>query len=563
MSRLSIALSVFILPIGFQSIPAQSTETKAGTATISGKVLLNGEPARAVTVILQGQVQDPSNSLRAKSGDDGRFKFNGVVAGSYTIMALVPGYITTDDTYFGISRGKPINIAEGEKVENVDLEIKRGGVIAGRVADSQGRPVIEESIYLSRIGKNNQPQSYSNYSGNYDMHRTDDRGAYRIYGLPEGRYLLSVGVAEGAGSRGVAMSREFYPRVFYPNVTAESEAKVIEVAEGSETIDVDITVPDAKQAHDVSGRVVDAATGQPVAGVEVAMGGVSKDGRSSVGVMGIGASSNSNGEFHLIGALPGKYAIFAGANGLGGSSVYISDPVIFDVSEGDVSGIEIKVSQGASISGVAIIEGTNDPKVLAKLSQINISTFIRATTPGPPTPSSEIIAKINADGSFRIDGLRPGKAIISVVPMLNARDISVARIERNGTPAANDGIEIASGEQLTGVRVILVHSALTLRGELKIVGGSLPPSLKFYATARKTGQGGAQFSRGAEIDVRGLFVFEYLAPGEYEIGVSPMNSQDNQTVSQEIRRLISSVKEKVALSGGNQQQVTLVINLSQ
>jgi len=45
------------------------------------------------------------------------------------------------------------------------------------------------------------------------MFLTYDRGHYRIYGLPEWRYLVSVGYEPDAQS--VAESRAFYPRVFY------------------------------------------------------------------------------------------------------------------------------------------------------------------------------------------------------------------------------------------------------------------------------------------------------------------------------------------------------------
>src|SRR5262245_1576928 len=560
MSKLSFALSILILPFAFHSIQAQPGETKAGTATVSGRVTLKGEPVRGVTVILQVQNPGASNSPRAKADESGRFQFTGVAAGRYSVSALAPAYISPEDGNFGIMRGKTLNVAEGEKVENVDLEIKRGGVIAGRVTDSQGRPVIEEAINLFKIGRNNQPQSYYSYGPNYDMQRTDDRGYYRIYGLPEGRYMASVGYAENSGSASVSSGREFYPRVYYPNATSESEAKVIEVSEGSEATEIDITVPDPKQTHDVFGRVVDAGTGQPVAGVEVVIGGLTKDGKYAGGYSGIGGRSGPNGEFRMFGVLPGKYAILARPDDMRGGGGFISEPVIFDISEGDATGVELKVSRGASISGVATIEGTNDPKALAKLSQVTLTGYTRPTAPGPPAPPSRVMIKVNTDGSFLVNGLQPGKAVISLVQSPNVRDLSIGRIERNGAPA-NDGIEIAAGEQVTGIRIVLVHGSLSLRGEVKIVGGSLPAGYRFFATARRPDLS-PQNSRGAEVDARGQFVFENMPPGEYEIGVAPIFNQDGQPLSQEIRQLISSVKVKVVVSSNNQQPVTLLIDLS-
>src|SRR2546428_6097958 len=219
MQKLSFALSVLVLPCAYHSVQAQAAETKAGTATVSGRVTLKGEPARGVMVILQAQNQNASNAPRARTDKSGRFKFAGLPAGRYSAFAVAPGYVSPyEDPIFSV-RGKTINLADGEKVENIDLEIKRGGVITGKVTDSQGRPVIEGIVNLSRLNVSNQPLGLPRQSVNYDMYRTDDRGFYRIYEITEGRYLVSVG---------------------------GSEARMIEVSEGSEAVDIDITVPDPK-----------------------------------------------------------------------------------------------------------------------------------------------------------------------------------------------------------------------------------------------------------------------------------------------------------------------------
>jgi carboxypeptidase family protein len=561
MSKLGFALSALVLAFAFHSIHAQGAaqpvEAKAGTATVSGRVTLKGEPARGVTVILQTQYQGPFNAPRARTDESGRFHFTGITAGRYSVSALAPGYVSPEGNNSPGMRGKTLTLADGERVENVDLEIKRGGVIAGRVADSQGRPVIEESLNLSKLDANNRPRGVFYSSQNFNMYLTDDRGLYRIYGLPEGRYLVSVGYGESPGSASITSRREFYPRVFYPNATNESEAKVVQVSEGSEATNIDITVTDPKQTQDVHGLVVDAGSGQPVAGVEVVVGGVTRDGRYAGGDGGSGGRSGPNGEFHIFGVLPGKCAILARPDERGGG--FISDPVIVDIGEDTVTGVEVRVRQAASISGVVVIEGTNDPKVHAKLSQISLSAFVRPTGQGPPAPTRGGFARVNADGSFHLSGLQPGKVVISKGGSQDTRGLAIARIERNGAPAS-DGIEVDAGEQVTGVRVVLVYGTLAIRGEFRVAGGALPAGYRFFASARRVDQP-AQNPPGAEIDARGQFVIENLPPGEYEIRVDWFSLPDHP-LSPEIRRLISSVKERVVLSGGNQQSVTLVVDLS-
>src|SRR5262245_29740202 len=558
MHKLSFALGILVLPFAFHSAQAQAPEAKAGTATVSGRVTLKGEPARGVTVILQGQNSGRSSSPRAMTDESGRFNFTGVAAGGYSIFALAPGYASPEDTSLG-PLDKTLNIAEGEKADNVDFEIRRGGVITGRITDSQGRPVVEETITLSKRDRNNQPQNYFSYTPNNDMYRTDDRGVYRIYGLPKGRYLVSVGIAQIRGVDRITSRRAFYPRVFYPNATSESEAKAIEVSEGSEATNVDITVSDRKDTRDIAGIVVDARTGKPVTDIEVDVQAISSDGNGMGTSSGDKVQSESDGAFRMVGVMPGKYVILV--PGRGENRGYVSDQrIIIDISEADATGIELKVHKGtASISGVVVIEGTNDPKVLAKLSQINVEVGVDLADQSIWPSVRSLPVKVNADGSFRISGLHAGKANIRASSPPDMRGITVARIERNGTPAL-EGFEIDAGEQVTGVRIVLLYGALTLRGAMKVVGGTLPAGYGFRAGAFRTDQN-AQYRQWALIDERGQFEFENLAPGEYEISVYPF-PQGVPRFDLEFRELVSSFKQKVVVGSYNQQPVTLVVDLS-
>ncbi|MGH9936079.1 MAG: hypothetical protein ACREAM_07525, partial [Blastocatellia bacterium] len=397
-----------------------------------------------------------------------------------------------------------------------------------------------------------------------EMYRTDDRGDYRVFGLPEGRYMVSIGHEHKPGSVSLAWSHLIYPRAFYPSVTSEAEAKVIEVTEGSEATNIDITVPDPKKTYNVYGRVVDAGTGQPVPGVELSVGSLSQDGKFTGGLA-LGEPSKPNGEFHLRIVTPGKYALWVSADG-GSDGGFISEPVIFDISEGDVTGVEVKVRQAGSISGVVVIEGTSDPKILSKLSQIKISSFYRSIkstlTERMPIAAGIADVKVNADGGFSISGLQPGNVFIRVRPSPEIRGLTVARIERNRLGLmASGGIDVGAGTHVTGVRIVMVYSALVIRGEVKVVGSSLPVDLKFSATARRMDQP-AQALLGADVDARGQFLIEGAPPGEYEIGIFPRSTPYSEQLAPETRRLISSLKERVVVAGDDPQPVVLVIDLS-
>src|SRR5215475_8676813 len=98
MSKLSFAISILVLPFTFHSIQAQPGETKTGTATISGRVTLKGEPARGVEIILVTEIRWSANAPRARTDENGRFSFTSVAAGKYSIFAVAPGYLSPEDT---------------------------------------------------------------------------------------------------------------------------------------------------------------------------------------------------------------------------------------------------------------------------------------------------------------------------------------------------------------------------------------------------------------------------------------------------------------------------------
>jgi hypothetical protein len=551
---LSFPILLFSLSLSYPAL-AQSGAAKPGTATVSGRVTLKSEPAPGVAVALLPQQQyyppNPSTVMRAKTDETGRFRFTGVTAGRHYISALAPGFAAPSDNYLG-SEEKSLNVSEGENIEDVVIELKRGGVITGRVTDAQGRPLTDQGVAVTMIGKDGAKRPYN--AGYSDGYIIDDRGVYRVYGLPEGRYLVSVGFAPAAGRTFIQSGRTFYPRTFHPGVTDESEAKVIEVTEGSEKTGADISVGEVKKTCEIAGRVVNADTGQPAPGVELAYGSLRENGQIG-GYGSRGERSDANGEFQLTGVMPGKYAIFVRSDT---ESDLYSEPAICDASEGDVSGVEVKIRPGASISGVVVIEGSNDPAVLSKLSLILLYAYTRSNQPGAPSKDS---IRVNADGRFQIRGVQPGKVDIWMYVTPAVKGLSKLRIEHNGVPQ-RDGIELDPGEHATDVRFVVGHSVGIVRGQVKIVGGELPQDLTIYASAKRADDLTPRNPGGVQVDARGQFLIENLTPGEYELQINVYSRVPGDKRADLFRTLFSKVRERVIVSNAAEARATLVIDLS-
>jgi hypothetical protein len=294
-----ISITSILLLIAFsQSAGAQTPRRDNGprTASISGRVTVGGAPA-ANALVMVAEVDPklknwwPVKSfnmpeqrafIKARTDGDGRYRVTRLTEGSYMIRALSKAYTSPrNSSDFGASRS--ITLDEGESRDDVDIAMVRGGVITGRVSNAEGMALIGGGLQLLSLDEKGNSRSESGYQMEW---RTDDRGVYRIYGLPAGRYLLSAG-----GEGGYGLANRILPRTFYPDVTDQKQAKIIEVKEGAEVTDIDIRLGAAKNTYEATGRVIDAETGQPLP--EVSVGCVEAQGSERGGLRyGAGAQTD-------------------------------------------------------------------------------------------------------------------------------------------------------------------------------------------------------------------------------------------------------------------------------
>ena len=125
---------------------------------------------------------------------------------------------------------------------------------------------------------------------------------------------------------------------------------------------------------------------------------------------------------------------------------------------------------------------------------------------------------INADGSFRLSGLEPGTLNFS----LGAQDRSlpkgftISRVERDGVVEPRS-IEIKSGDQITGVRLVISYGNATVRGVVKFADGALPAGARVYIRMTKDGETrpNMQSMQSPQVDARGHFIIQGIPSGLY------------------------------------------------
>jgi hypothetical protein len=269
----SLSRYLILLALGYccAGLPSDVRgQTKAATKTVassvSGRITIHGKGAPGITVSVRSQTipTQLTPPIRAITDQDGNYRLTGILPGTVQILPIAPVYVSADATIG--PRGKTLLLAEGEDVQGIDFVLERGGVITGKVTDADGRLVIEERITISPEGQSKLRGQQPLFGGGQRF-QTDDRGIYRIYGVPEGRYKVFAGQADDDSYSDNRPGRIVYRRTFYPDTTDPKNARIVEVVEGGELNNIDITFGRNLPTFSASGKVVDGETGQPVSGL--------------------------------------------------------------------------------------------------------------------------------------------------------------------------------------------------------------------------------------------------------------------------------------------------------
>lgn len=581
---ITLLLITLLLSLRPLSVLAQDQKK---TGTITGRVTVDGKPARDITITGVPSVTDPSKiaesflnrpaSLKATTDSDGRYTFEEVSAGKYKLTPFAPTLVSAS-----LESETEVTVTGGNRTEGIDFSLVQGGVITGKVTDSDGRPVILEKISLKSVDTT--PSAVSSESsvtaimGTFAsgrMYATDDRGVYRIFGLRPGRYLVSA----GSGSDMLSSMFRFRPKrtqTFYPGVTEESKAKQVQVTAGAEATGIDIQFGLADKGFVASGRVIEAEKGTPIPRAMVAYS-VSRpvssktdhaedaDHDAEAHISGFGSAmpggitvTNDKGEFRFESVSPGSYKLdvqqFGAMTGTG-TSEYYGDPVDFEVRSGNVDRIEVKLHRGASISGIAVVENADADGDLQSFGRVMLTASVVDEQKKSFSSGNGVVAP---DGTFRIGGLKPGKATLRLFAM-DEKEASLLRVERNGVEVQG-GIDIHANEQISGLRVVLTSANCVIKGHVTIEGGSLPPGITATVRARRLNQAASPLpdadpnSDSGDVDDNGDFEIEDLAPGVYEVEVSV--SVPSRAGSRSV-----SAKQTVTASVAAPAHVTLSLNV--
>ena len=231
---------------------------------IQGQVLAEGDeyPLAQATLSLRSTGAAPLERPRTVRTDgSGEYTFRDLEPGQYVLRATRKGYIAQNygqKSSYSFRReevGTTLTVGHAQVLEDIDFHLVRGGVVEGRVVDQNNEPVERVTVMM---------KGYRSLAGEgrllpFGRDETDDRGQFRIFGIPPGNYYLSV--SPRPFIRDPRREIPSFAPTYYPGVLRIEEASRIEVTAGGEVGGFNITVIEAF-TFSVSGRVF-TAEGKP------------------------------------------------------------------------------------------------------------------------------------------------------------------------------------------------------------------------------------------------------------------------------------------------------------
>lgn len=517
---------------------AQSSSSKEPAASISGKVTVQGEGVPGVVITLRADENPGSRGLtnhRGVTDAKGEYRIANVPPGKYAVIPASAAFVGEDER----NRERTLLIDKAETIEDVDFSLIRGGVITGRVVDSDGQPMIEEEVHVYSA---RDPRLKASQPGL----TTDDRGVYRVFGLRPGTYTVAAG-AEHIGRAQGRSRGGIYGRTYYPGVNDPAQATVIQVSDGSEATNIDIVLGRALSTHTASGRVVNGVTGQAMP--NLGYGVIHFVSPTYTASMSLGSVTNDRGEFKLENLIPGHYAVTVRPEE---GQDWRAEEVRFEIVDQDVTGLVVRTLKGGTVSGVVVLDGIADKAIREQLNKARvIVSIVPERTQRSLNPA--FTSTVGVDGRFRVTGLPTGNARFSLAA---SRHFRIIRVERDGIIQSR-GIDVKQGEDITGVRMVVGYADAFVRGIVQVENGAIPPKGQILLRARKLNDPAVDASRTyipAQVDARGQFVFEYMFPGTYELiaGVFVPGS----------REPIAETKQEIVVTAGSTINTTMKLNLN-
>jgi hypothetical protein len=514
-----------------------SRDAALGTASISGRVVTGSPPTPLsdADLTVYGQVGRVPASARTDA--DGRYTIRDLPAGLYTVTARRGGYLQLQ---YGQLRsfepGTPLQLDAGDTLTGVDFQLPRGAVLTGTVFDQHGQPAVGVRVAVQR---------YQFVSGRWDMvgigrdDSTDDRGVYRLFGLPPGDYYVE------ASPRLTTSDPTRSGSTYYPNSADLGSAQRVSLRAAQERLGIDVSLAFSNTAR-VSGRVVD-ARGLPLASAR----SVSLVARSPSGRRNRSAPIQPDGSFVIEGVPPGEFTLYANTPATEGPVQFAMADLL--MSGSDREQVVLRTTTGATATGTIAVAGGIDVPFLPDDLQLFTMPMGFAGV-----PAGRGIGQVKQDWSFEIHGMGDAQ-LIRLLGLPDGWELDAVLL--NGQDITDQPVHLPAGRATGEFRVVVTDNATRLHATIVDDAGRPVTDCRvvIFAADETRWAYPSRFVRAVRpdqhgtIDVRGLPTEHYLA------FAAPGIERGSETNPEFLDR-ISRTAASFTLGAGETRELTIAVS---
>ena len=547
-----------------------SSAAASGTSVISGTVVSreNDAPVRGARVALSGGSLEASVVVTAD--DDGVFRFDGLAPGAYRLWAVRAGFLTAS---YGEKRpgsglpGTRIVVGAGQRVERLRLQLPRGGVISGVALDANGEPVVGAMVIALRAAIR---------AGRSTMlatvfQETDDRGIYRLHGLPPGEYVvasMSMGLglfrtmqesggfdgAPGHAPAELFMMPDYLQMnaspTLYPGGSRFANASRITIGTGEERAGIDIRLSPERGVR-VSGVVREADGSVPTGDAPIAVVLVNRDGGDFTlpgEFFGARMAIVKNGQFELANVEPGEYELKVNRPGADSDVAWAVQTLT--VQRTNVDGVVLTLQPGLTLTISLEMEGGPSSDIAGLI-------LTRRSDSGEFDPHRGQYGAELKEGRFVARGLLPGNYRVSIEPTVPGWRL--ASVMYQGRDALDFSLDVEPGDN-PPARAILTRSTTEISGR---IAGALEPATSYFVVAFAGDERywipESRRNVAVEADPQGRFTFQNLPAGRYRLAVLQDFDSLSGVYPALLRQLAANPAVEVSLADGGKIVQDLLI----
>ena len=440
------------ITVGRQQQPRAPSPT---TASIAGRLVdaTTGQPIGGGVLVLRELASRDQRVIN--TSETGEFVLADLPAAAYSLHASALGYVgRAYGQRHALEEGVPIELQAGETRRQVDVALRPGGVINGRVTTQDGEPVDSTEVEALR------PRMEGNLRVLVPVGRAEsnERGEFRIVGLPPGHYYIAALDPADEGTED-ARGQIRLAQTFYPGAATPAAAKRVRLVTGGTVTGVDFPLLGVTRSS-VRGRLVNPDNS------ELATGSVIMNPESDEG-LGLGIAQAAvvrpDGAFEFSNVSPGGYRLRASARTVQpGPALFASFQLA--IQGVDLSNAVLFLNPGASLFGqVEIADGaTAPPPVMTDL-------WVSAPMADGSMGSGLTRSRILGDGGFSLatpDGTR-------VMRLEGVPDPwALEAVFYQGRDVIDVPFDLQSGEQRERIRLVLTDRTSHVAGVIRDEDGN-------------------------------------------------------------------------------------------